>query len=300
MASANCGRYCGGSVDFVDIDPVSLNISIASLQDKLVRAKKTGQLPKIVVPVHFAGRPSDSEAIAELALEYGFRVLEDASHAVGATYHGEPVGSCRWADIAVFSFHPVKIITTGEGGMALTNDANLAERMRRLRSHGIVRDEAIQAREGPWYYEQTELGFNYRMTDIQAALGMSQMSRLDAFIAARRKLASRYNGLMADLPLRVPGHEAEGASAWHLYVVCLHEAGRRREVFQRLCHSGIGVNVHYIPVHLQPYYRRLGFGQGYCPVAEDYYARAITLPLHPGMNEADQDHVVSALRESLA
>ena len=300
VASANCGRYCGGIVDFVDIDPDSLNISISSLQDKLVGAKKQGQLPKILVPVHFAGRPSESKAIAELAREYGFRVLEDASHAIGATYHGEPVGSCRWADIAVFSFHPVKIITTGEGGMALTNDANLAERMRRLRSHGIVRDEAIQAREGPWYYEQTELGFNYRMTDIQAALGTSQMSRLDAFISARRKLADRYNGLLADLPLRVPGHEAEGASAWHLYVVCLHEASRRRAVFERLRQAGIGVNVHYIPVHLQPYYRDLGFGQGYCPVAEDYYARAITLPLHPGMSEADQDHVVSALRESLA
>ena len=286
-------------VDFVDIDPDSLNISISSLQDKLVGAKKQGQLPKILVPVHFAGRPSESKAIAELAREYGFRVLEDASHAIGATYHGEPVGSCRWADIAVFSFHPVKIITTGEGGMALTNDASLAERMRRLRSHGIVRDEAIQAREGPWYYEQTELGFNYRMTDIQAALGTSQMSRLDAFISARRKLADRYNGFLADLPLRVPGHEAEGASAWHLYVVCLHEASRRRAVFERLRQAGIGVNVHYIPVHLQPYYRDLGFDQGYCPVAEDYYARAITLPLHPGMSEADQDHVVSALRESL-
>jgi dTDP-4-amino-4,6-dideoxygalactose transaminase len=184
--------------------------------------------------------------------------------------------------------------------MALTNDANLAERMRRLRSHSIVRDEAIQAREGPWYYEQTELGFNYRMTDIQAALGTSQMSRLDAFISARRKLADRYNGLLADLPLRVPGHEAESASAWHLYVVCLHEASRRREVFQRLRHAGIGVNVHYIPAHLQPYYRHHGFGHGYCPVAEDYYARAITLPLHPAMSEADQDYVVSALRESLA
>jgi UDP-4-amino-4,6-dideoxy-N-acetyl-beta-L-altrosamine transaminase len=300
VASANCGRYCGAAVDFVDIDPASLNISIPSLQEKLTKAKKEDQLPQVLVPVHFSGQPVNQEAIHGLAQEYGFKVLEDASHAIGASRASEPVGSCRWSDITVFSFHPAKIITTGEGGMALTNDASMADLMYRLRSHGIVRDDATQAREGPWYYEQLELGFNYRMTDIQAALGNSQMARLDAFIAARRHLAGRYDALLADLPIKIPLLDQNANSAWHLYVVQLQDARRRLAVFEHLRTASIGVNVHYIPVYLQPDYRYLGFSPGYCPVAEDYYSRAISLPLYPTMSEADQDFVVATLREVLA
>lgn len=300
VASANCGRYCGAEVDFVDISMETLNISIPHLQEKLARAKKQDRLPKVLVPVHFAGQPVDQEAIWELAREYGFKVLEDASHAIGASRKGEPVGSCRWSDITVFSFHPVKIITTGEGGMALTNDPDLAERMRRLRSHGIVRDEDTQAREGSWHYEQRELGYNYRMTDILAALGISQMNRLDTFISARHRLADRFDTLLCDLPLKIPQRDPKAESAWHLYVVQLNDVQRRRSIFNKLRAANISVNVHYIPVYLQPDYRRLGFEPGYCPAAEDYYVRTLTLPLYPAMSEADQDIVVTALREALA
>jgi UDP-4-amino-4,6-dideoxy-N-acetyl-beta-L-altrosamine transaminase len=300
VASANCGRYCGSEVDFVDIDPASLNISIHRLQEKLIRAKKEDRLPKVLVPVHFAGQPVEQEKIWELAQIYGFKVLEDASHAIGASRDGEPVGSCRWADITVFSFHPVKIITTGEGGMALTNNDGLAERMRCLRSHGIVRDEVVQTREGPWYYEQMALGFNYRMTDMQAALGNSQMARLAGYVAARRSIADCYDALLADLPLTLPLRAPKADSAWHLYVIQLDDAQRRRAVFEHLRAAGIGVNVHYIPVYLQPDYQGMGFAPGYCPLAENYYARAITLPLYPALSKADQDGVVAALREALA
>lgn len=299
VASANCGRYCGAEVDFVDIDPVSLNISIPRLQEKLIQAEKEDRLPKVLVPVHFAGQPVEQEKIWGLAQTYGFKVLEDASHAIGASRDGEPVGSCRWADITVFSFHPVKIVTTGEGGMALTNNDGLAERMRCLRSHGIVRDEVAQNREGPWYYEQRALGFNYRMTDIQAALGNSQMARLTGYIAARRSIAERYGVLLVGLPLTLPRLVPETCSAWHLYVVQLDDDDQRRAVFEHLRAAGIGVNVHYIPVYLQPDYQRLGFAPGYCPVAENYYARAITLPLYPTLSEADQNHVAAMLREAL-
>jgi UDP-4-amino-4,6-dideoxy-N-acetyl-beta-L-altrosamine transaminase len=300
VASANCARYCGAQVDFVDIDPHSLNLSPAALGIKLEQAEKTGKLPKIVVPVHFAGQSCDMAAIHTLSERYGFHIVEDASHAIGGRYQGQPVGNGHYSDITIFSFHPVKIITTGEGGMALTNAPALAERIARLRSHGIIRDAAAQAEVGPWFYEQVELGFNYRMTDMQAALGLSQLARLDAYGAARRRLANRYDGLLADLPLTTPWRDSDCASAWHLYVVQLDDASRRRAVFEHLRAAGIGVNVHYIPVHLQPDYRCFGFAPGAFPVAEGYYARALTLPLYPGLGDAAQDRVVAALREALA
>lgn len=296
VASANCGRYCGAEVDFVDIDADTLNLSPQALQHKLERVGP----PDVLVAVDFAGLPCDLAAIHELARNYGFRVIEDASHAIGASYQGRPVGDGRYADITVFSFHPVKIITTGEGGMSLCNDAALAERMARLRSHGIVRDERIAREQGPWAYEQVELGFNYRMTDIQAALGLAQLARLEEYVAARRRLADRYDRLLAGLPLRTPARLADAQSAWHLYVIRLDDTRCRRVVFERLRAAGVGVNVHYLPVHLQPDYRRLGFAPGHCPVAEDYAARAITLPLYPGLTELEQDRVVEQLKEALA
>lgn len=300
VASANCARYCGADVDFVDIDPSTGNLDAVALAAKLEQAAKADCLPKIVVPVHYAGLSCDMAAIRALADRYGFRIIEDASHAIGGRYQNEPVGCGRYADITVFSFHPVKIITTGEGGMALTNDAPVAERLRRLRSHGIVRDVATQEREGAWYYEQVELGFNYRMTDIQAALGLSQLSRLDAYVERRARLAERYDSLLGGLPLCLPARSDSASSSWHLYVIRLDQAERRRAVFDHLRAAGVGVNVHYIPVHLQPDYRRLGFAPGHCPAAEDHYARAITLPLYPGMSESDQDRIVATLGEALA
>ena len=305
VASANCGLYCGADIDFVDIDPQSWNLSVAALREKLVEAKRDGNLPKVVVPVHFSGQATDQEAIWVLAQEFGFKVLEDASHAIGASRNGEPVGSCRWSDITVFSFHPVKIVTTGEGGMALTNGEELAWRMALLRSHGITREAARMRREadGPWYYEQVDLGYNYRMTDIQAALGASQLARLDQFVDRRNILASRYDEKLAGLPLQLPAVMQGNRSAFHLYVVRLNEgiAGRTHvELFEALRHRGIGVNLHYMPVHLQPYYRDLGFGPGLCPEAERHGREAMSLPLYPGLSEAQQDDVVSALRELLA
>lgn len=304
VASANCGRYCGANVDFVDIDPLTWNMSVASLHAKLVQAKATGTLPKVVVPVHFSGQLADQEAIWELAREFNFMIIEDASHAIGAARNGEAAGSCRWSDITVFSFHPVKIITTGEGGMALTNDADLAGRMALLRSHGITREPARMRGDtaGSWYYEQLDLGFNYRMTDIQAALGLSQLERLTEFVARRNALARRYDLLLDNLPLQLPKLMAGTDSAWHLYVVRVGRASARprREVFERMRDRGVGVNVHYMPVHLQPYYRDLGFAPGHCPEAERHGEEAITLPLYPGLTETEQDRVVAALRESLA
>ncbi|MDP1949176.1 MAG: UDP-4-amino-4,6-dideoxy-N-acetyl-beta-L-altrosamine transaminase [Nitrospirota bacterium] len=304
VASANCALYCGGKVDFVDIDPHTWNMSVPALRKKLDRAKNDGCLPKVLVPVHFSGQPTEQEAIWDLATEYGFRVLEDGAHAIGASRNGEPVGSCRWSHITVFSFHPVKIITTGEGGMALTNDDTLSERMATLRSHGITRDPSRMRREpdGPWYYEQLELGYNYRMTDLQAALGVSQLVRLDGFVERRNVLARRYDGLLASLPLQLPSVVPGNRSAFHLYAVRLRGGAARRtqrDVFEALRHRGIGVNLHYMPVHLQPYYRDLGFGPGLCPEAERYGMEAISLPLYPGLSEAQQDEVVGALREVL-
>jgi UDP-4-amino-4,6-dideoxy-N-acetyl-beta-L-altrosamine transaminase len=300
VASANCLLYCGAEVDFVDIDPQTRNLGIPALEEKLRLARSTGRLPKVLIPVHFAGQSCDMAAIGALAREYGFRVIEDASHAVGARHGGVPVGACAHADLAVFSFHPVKIMTTGEGGMVLARDEALLRRVARLRSHGITREpgEMEGGSEGPWYYQQLDLGFNYRMTDMQAALGLSQLGRLDHFLARRRGLARRYDTLLADLPVDRPHPDDD--SAWHLYAVRLRDASRRRRVFERLRDAGIGVNVHYIPVHLQPYYRRRGFKPGDFPHAEAYYDGALSLPLHARLTEAQQDRVVHALAEALA
>ena len=299
VASANCGRYCGARVDFVDIDPRTYNLSVPALAAKLEQAERTGTLPKIVIPVHFAGQPCDMPAIGALARRYGFRVIEDASHAIGAYCHGEPVGNCRHSDITVFSFHPVKIITTGEGGLATTNDARLAERMARLRSHGITRDPATMQGEpaGPWDYQQIELGYNYRMTDIQAALGYSQLQRLEDYIARRQAQAARYDRLLADLPLVTPYRDPAHRSALHLYPIQV--GPERRGIFLDLRQAGIGVNVHYIPVHTQPDYQRLGFKPGDYPNAEAYYRAAISLPLYPGMSPQEQDQVVANLRAAV-
>lgn len=307
VASANCARYCGAEVDFVDIDRQTWNLSLPALQDKLVAARRAGALPRIVVPVHFGGQPTEQEAIAELAREFGFKVLEDASHSIGAARNGEAVGSCRWSDIAVFSFHPVKIVTTAEGGMALTNDGELADRMRMLRTHGITRDAARMHQAGgppaAWQYEQQMLGFNYRLTDLHAALGTSQLDRLDEYVQRRNALALRYDLMLARLPLQRPFVQPENRSAFHLYVVRLPGAGagkRRRRVFEALRTRGIGVNVHYTSVHLQPYYRALGFREGQFPEAEAHGDSAITLPLYPRLSDEEQDRVVEALDEVLA
>ena len=300
VASANCGRYCDATVDFVDIDPETFNMSASALQQKLQRAEKNGTLPKVIVVVHMCGQSPEMDRIAQLARAYDIRIIEDASHAVGASYMGSPVGSSTYSDITVFSFHPVKIVTTGEGGAAVTNDSHLAARMVRLRSHGITRDETLMTSEsdGPWYYQQLELGFNYRITDIQAALGLSQLTRLDGFIARRRAIAIQYDASLEHLPVALPGRLSSAASSWHLYVVRLQDASRHLDVFKSLRSQGIGVNVHYIPVHLQPYYRQLGFGIGDYPAAEDYYARAISLPIYPDLDDNSQKKVVAALESA--
>jgi UDP-4-amino-4,6-dideoxy-N-acetyl-beta-L-altrosamine transaminase len=305
VASANCARLCGADVDFVDIDPNTYNVSLPALERKLRDAKAAGRLPKAVIPVHFSGRAPDQEAIWALAKDYGFRVIEDASHSVGATHAGEPVGSCRWSDIAVFSFHPVKIVTTAEGGLATTRDAELAARMGRLRTHGITKDEKLLSRsgEGGWYHEQIELGLNYRLTDLQAALGLSQMRRLTQFLRRRREVVARYDRLLADLPVQRPLIDVLDESAWHLYVIRIDPARAgttRRQVYDFLRANEIGVQVHYIPVHLQPYYRALGFGPGHCPEAERYGEEALSLPLYPALSDGEQDRVVASLKQSLS
>ncbi len=300
VASANCARYCGANVDFVDIDPDTLNLSAGRLAEKLIAARREDRLPKVVIPVHFAGRPCEMEAIAKLGREYGFRIVEDASHALGATHRDSPVGACLFSDITTTSFHPVKIVTTGEGGMLMTRSPEIAERLTRLRSHGITRDPAHMSgdSDGPWVYEQIELGFNYRMSDLQAALGESQMGRLSAFVDRRRFLARRYRTRLGELLVRMPSAGEDETSAWHLFVIRVNEQ-RRRQVFDSLRAAGIGVNVHYIPVHLQPYYRQLGFSVGQYPEAEKYYREAITLPLYPAMSDDDQDIVIAALERAV-
>ena len=305
VASANCGRYCGADVDFVDIDERTYNMSAGALEEKLHREKVENRLPKIVVPVHLAGQSCEMKRIHALAKEYGFTVLEDASHAVGADYFDTKVGSCAFSDMTVFSFHPVKIVTTGEGGMILTNNRDLYEKLTLYRSHGITRDpeKMTHAADGAWYYQQIDLGYNYRMTDLQAALGHSQMQRLDEFVARRRELAARYNELLRDLPLTTP-HVMEGtSSSWHIYVVRLDFAriGKTKEqIFTEMKERGIVLNLHYIPVHLQPYYERLGFAKGDFPHSEAYYEEALTLPLYYTLTDEQQNEIVAALGEVLA
>ncbi|SEO23344.1 UDP-4-amino-4,6-dideoxy-N-acetyl-beta-L-altrosamine transaminase [Pseudomonas sp. NFACC39-1] len=304
LASANCGRYCGAQVDFVDIDPLTWNLDAAALATKLEEAERDGRLPKVLVAVAFSGQSCDMRRIGQLSERYGFTVIEDASHAVGASYAGRPVGCGEFADMTVFSFHPVKIITSAEGGMVLTNRPELAQRLQRLRSHGMTREagQMTEPSHGPWYYQQVELGFNYRMTDLQAALGLSQLNKLDGFIARRRELAARYHRLLGGLPLTLPGLQPDAESAWHLYVVRLQLDGitlSHLQVFEGLRAAGIGVNLHYIPVHLQPYYRDLGFAAGDFPQAERYYSEAISLPMFPSLSDEQQDYVVEQLRRLL-
>jgi UDP-4-amino-4,6-dideoxy-N-acetyl-beta-L-altrosamine transaminase len=304
VASANCALYCGATVDFVDIDPRTYNLSVERLAEKLALAEKTGKLPKVVIPVHLCGQSCDTAGIHALSQLYGFKIIEDASHAIGGKYKDEFIGNCRYSDITVFSFHPVKIITTGEGGMAMTNDVQLAKQMQLVRSHGITREMAdmTHAPDGPWYYQQIDLGFNYRMTDIQAALGISQMKRLDAFVDRRHEIAKRYNELLAELPLVKPWQHQNSHSALHLYVIRLklsEIAKTHREVFEALRANGIGVNLHYIPVYLQPYYEQMGFKKGHCPEAEAYYAEAISLPMYSGLTSQQQDQVAMALKVAI-
>jgi UDP-4-amino-4,6-dideoxy-N-acetyl-beta-L-altrosamine transaminase len=305
VASANCGLYCGAQVDFVDIDPQTYNLCPQALEAKLIEAKILGRLPKVLVAVHLCGQPCDMAAIFALGQKYGFKIIEDGSHAIGGKYKEQFIGACIYSDITVFSFHPVKIITTAEGGMALTNSDALAEKMSLLRSHGITRDEAQMTHQsdGPWYYQQIELGFNYRMTELQAALGVSQMERLDAYVARRHELASRYDQLLKDLPVTAPWQHSDGYSGLHLYVIRLQLERinkNHRLVFEDLRDKGIGVNLHYIPVHIQPYYQKMGFKFGDFPEAEKYYSEAISLPMFQGLTNSQQDQVAVALNEVLA
>jgi len=301
VASSNCALHCGAQVDFVDIDPRTFNMSVECLAEKLVLAEKEGKLPKIVMPVHMCGQSCDMAGIHELSQKYGFKVIEDASHAIGGKYKNKAIGSCHYSDISVFSFHPVKIITTGEGGMALTNNPELADRMQRYRCHGITSDASrMQPRPAKeiWNYQQIDLGFNYRMTDIHAALGLSQMNRLDKFVAKRHAIASEYEELLSNLPVTTPWQHPDSYSAFHLYIIRLkldQISKTQRDVFSELYTAGIGVNLHYIPVYRQPYYEQLGFKAGYCPEAERYYAEVLSLPLYFGLTKLQQDQVVNAL-----
>ncbi len=304
VASANCGLYCGASVDFVDIDSRTYNLDVLALERKLIEAEKVKALPKVLVAVHLCGQPCDMAAIQILAKRYGFSVIEDASHAIGGKYQGQAIGSGTYSDITVFSFHPVKIITTAEGGMALTNNAQLAEKMALLRSHGITRDQQLMTHDadGPWYYQQIDLGFNYRMTELQAALGVSQMERLDDYISRRHCLAARYNDLLAELPVVTPWQHPDSYSGLHLYVIRLqleHLNVSHRQVFESLREQGIGVNLHYIPVHTQPYFAAMGFDAMAFPESMKYYREAISIPMFQTMTDAQQDEVVSALAKAL-
>ncbi len=302
VSSANCGLYCGAKVDFVDIDPTTYNLSPQALEEKLIEAEKKGRLPKVVIPVHLCGQSCEMEAIHKLGQKYGFRIIEDASHAIGGKYQSQPIGNCKYSDIAIFSFHPVKIITAGEGGMAITNDEILANKMELLRSHGITRDSNMMTQEpdGPWYYEQVDLGFNYRMTDIHAALGVSQMQRLTQYITRRQEIATIYNEALKELPVITPFQHVDSYSAFHLYVIRLQLTNKKinhLEVFNGLRNNGIGVNLHYIPIHTQPYYKKFGFQHNDFPEAIRYYHEAISLPMYPLLDERQQKLVVESLRK---
>jgi len=300
VASANCALYCGAKIDFVDIDPKTYNLSVQALERKLIQSEKQNCLPKVVIPVHLCGQSCDMEAIYMLSKKYHFSIIEDASHAIGGKYRNNSIGGGQYSDITVFSFHPVKNITTGEGGMAMTNNQVLAKKMSLLRSHGITRDPSLMTQDldGPWYYQQIDLGFNYRMTDIQAALGVSQMKRIDTFITKRRELAAKYNRSFQNLPISIQYQHTDTYSAFHLYVIRLNPeaATSQLSMFKQLREQGIDVNLHYIPVHTQPYYQKMGFNRGDFPQAESYYKEAISLPLYPTLTEKQQDKVISCLR----
>lgn len=300
VASANCALYCGAQIDFVDVDPDTGLICLQALATKLQQAAANKQLPKVLIPVHLAGHSCDMQQIAALCQPYGIQIIEDASHAIGAFYQQQPVGNCRYSAITVFSFHPVKIVTSAEGGMALCNDPVLDKQLRLLRSHGITREanELTEPSHGPWYYQQVTLGFNYRMTDVQAALGLSQLSKLSRFVEKRIAVVQRYRQLLAGLPLAQPADAVDGVSAWHLYIIRV-EACQRLQIFQQLRASGVGVNVHYIPIHTQPYYQALGFDWGQFPNAEKFYSQIISLPLYAALSEDQQSQVAQALRAAL-
>ena len=302
VASANCGRYCGANIDFIDIDAKTYNISVDALSDKLIQAEKSGKLPKIVVPVHFAGQPCDMPAICDLSKRYGFKIIEDASHAIGSSYNQIKVGSCTHSDITVFSFHPVKIITTAEGGMTLTNDKDVADKIYRLRTHGITNDE-IKMEERPkdeiWNYQQIDLGFNYRMNDIQAALGLSQMKRLDKYVKRRQEIAKHYDNALKKLPLVIPWQSPSNYSSYHLYTILIKKnltQKTQRQVYDELIKKNIGVNLHYIPVHRQPYYENLGFKKNNFPQAENFHREVLSIPIHPSLKEEQQSYVIETLK----
>ena len=303
VASANCGLYCKAKIDFVDIDEKTYNMSIEALEEKLIKAKIENKLPKIVIPVHFAGQSCNMKKIHSLSKDYGFRIIEDASHAIGGKYLDESIGCCKYSDITVFSFHPVKIITTAEGGLATTNDKNIAEKMKLLRSHGISRDENLftSISEGDWYYQQLELGFNYRMTDLQAALGISQMNRLDEFVSIRHQLQKYYDGLLKDLDITIPFQNPDCYSALHLYPIQIKSCDKtRKQIFQELRKNGVGVNVHYIPIYSQPYYQEIGFKKDDFPKTENYYKNTISIPIFTRLTTAMQDEIVKILKIALS
>lgn len=304
VASSNCAIYCGATVDFIDIDPRSFNICLNKLESKLILAKKSGKLPKVVIPVHLTGQSCDMKKIYELSLTYSFKIIEDASHSIGSKYLDKYVGSCDYSDITIFSFHPVKIITTGEGGVATTNDENLAEKLNLFRSHGITRDSELMRKhpDGPWYYEQIDIGYNYRMTELQAALGISQLERIESMISKRHLIANEYDKKLSNLPLRVPWQDKKSHSSYHLYVIRLNLNQiniSHRDFFIEMRNEDILVNLHYIPVYFHPYYKKLGFKEGHCPEAEKYYADAVSIPMFPTLTDKDQNKVINTIKSIL-
>ena len=304
VASSNCAIYCGATVDFIDIDPRSFNICLNKLESKLILAKKNGNLPKVLIPVHLTGQSCDMKKIYELSLTYNFKIIEDASHSIGSKYLDRYVGSCDYSDITIFSFHPVKIITTGEGGIATTNDKNLAEKLNLFRSHGVTRDSKLMKKhsDGPWYYEQIDIGYNYRMTELQAALGISQLERIESIISKRHLIANEYNKKLKDLPLRLPWQDNKSYSSYHLYVIRLNLDQieiSHKDFFIKMRDEGILINLHYIPVYLHPYYKKLGFKEGHCPEAEKYYDDAISIPMFPSLTSEEQDKVINTIKSIL-